>query len=479
MIIPVAGSPPAPGPHPAPRSPHEALRPAPGRLACAGSGAWLRHCLPSYKRRTILPADRGTPPPAPASLRWPDGRLSAGTVRTTPAGPLFAVDRADVVLAERGNKGPAAASSARLGTVLLAAEPGDRPDVFVPRLPSLPQAPGLGERWFGTGQVWHSPTLDGTTAATPLALTRDALAAVVGVAGGTPGERLDWNQQAIVQHLLAHGLQRVAPQCADPAEAVRVAQALHSDHELFLLYGLPALEASAGQACASFDAKAFKRHLAGLRPGQHGYVRVTLVHGDTAHALAIAVRKEGRRQVRLAAINPAGWPQVSPGDAGPPGHDRVVPAVFRRMDVDAAAAALAGLLAGPLPAGPAPNGVHDWVCSGQPLHAWLAGLGAAPAGGLQADFHGTGRPLLTAPQKADDCTVERIFAFMASALPPADYKLAKAAGLNLLVQLADRLEPPDTAVPDPALEAARSYLQWRLTSSLSGSAVARAQSAAG
>jgi hypothetical protein len=143
------------------------------------------------------------------------------------------------------------------------------------------------------------------------------------------------------------------------------------------------------------------------------------------------------------------------------------------MNVDAAATALADLLAGRLPPGPAPEDAPGWVCSGEPLHAWLAGLGTASAGGLQADFHRAGRPLLTAPQKDNDCTVERIFAFMATALPPADYKLAKAAGLNLLVQVADRLEPPGTVASGSALEDARCYLQWRATSSLSGSAVAQ------
>jgi len=86
----------------------------------------------------------------------------------------------------------------------------------------------------------------------------------------------------------------------------------------------------------------------------------------------------------------------------------------------------------------------------------------APAGGL----------VVSTPQKAGDCGIEALFAFMASALQPADYKLAKATCLNTLVQLADRPKPPGTAHANPALQVARRHLQERITSSLSGHMVA-------
>jgi hypothetical protein len=464
-----AGPAPAKEPQPAPARPPQLIGQAPG----TGQPDRQRPRLPFLRWRAAQPAERAASPPAEAWLEWPDGRRSAGTVQSTPAGRMFTVGSADAVLAERGCKGAGTALPAD------AAPAGCDRNVFIPRLPALPAAAGRGGRWLGSHHVWHSLLVDGTAVAEPMALTRDALAAVVRVAGGIRGERLDWNQQAVVQHLLAHALQKVAPQCAEPAEAARVAQALNDDHDLFLLYGLPEPDAPPGRACASFDAKAFRKHLAGLSPGQHGYVRVTLVHGDTSHALALAVRKEGGGQVRMAAINPAGWLQVALGETVPPGRIRIAPGIFRRADVDAAAQAMTGLLSGPPPAIPAPHDTKEWVCSGQPLHAWLAGLGAAPGGNLQADFHGTGRPLLTAPQKTHDCTVERVFAFMATGLAPADYKLAKAAGLSLLAQLADRLEPPGTAAPDSALERARCGLEWRLTSSLSGSVAAASREAAG
>lgn len=471
---------PAGGSHPMPPGPHELLRPAPGRQARAISSTGKLACLcprlPFLQLQRARGASRVAPPPVEAWLRWPDGRESAGTVRTTPAGPMFAVENTDAVLAERHGKGAATAPLAVVLTDRVAERVGaPLRDVFAPRLPALPAPADLHGHWLGTRPRWHGLHADGRMAAEPIALTREALATIVRVAGGASSKRLDGNQQAAVQHLLAHALRQVAPQGADPTGMARVAQALGSDHELFLLYGVSGLDPPGDRASASFDAKAFEKHLAGLQPGRHSYVRVTLVHDNAAHALALAFRKEDRGRVRLAAINPAGWPQGVAGDAGDSGRDRVVPAVFRVVGVAEAATALAGLLAGRLPPGPAPEDARNWMGSGAPLHAWLTGLGTASAEGLRADFHHAGRPLRTAPQKGNDCTIERIFAFMATALPPADYKLAKAAGLNLLVQLADRLEPPGTTAPGSAVEAARCYLQWRLTSSLSGSAVARGQ----
>ena len=111
---------------------------------------------------------------------------------------------------------------------------------------------------------------------------------------------------------------------------------------------------------------------------------------------------------------------------------------------------------------------------------WLSQVG--PPGsesGVEAHRDETGRPVVTTLQKAGDWGIEAMFAFMASALQPADYKLAKAACLNTLVQIADRLEPPGTPQADPDLQAARRRLQERITSSLSGSMVASAPQAPG
>jgi len=117
--------------------------------------------------------------------------------------------------------------------------------------------------------------------------------------------------------------------------------------------------------------------------------------------------------------------------------------------------------------------MRDWTFTalGRPLLTWFKGAGPADAE-ISTDFHGTGRPLASSPQKTGDCTSESFFAFLATVLPPADYKFAKAACLNTLVQICDQLEPPGTAAANSPLQKARRRLQERITASLSGSLVA-------
>jgi len=142
--------------------------------------------------------------------------------------------------------------------------------------------------------------------------------------------------------------------------------------------------------------------------------------------------------------------------------------------MEEAVAAMGKLLSDPLPPPGARSEAH-WtdVGKGRPLLEWLNGMGA-PGSRISGDFHDTGGQLVSARQKSSDCGIEALFAFMASALQPADYKMAKAACLNTLVQIADRLEPPGTAPADSDLQVARRRLQERITSSLSGSMVASA-----
>lgn len=66
------------------------------------------------------------------------------------------------------------------------------------------------------------------------------------------------------------------------------------------------------------------------------------------------------------------------------------------------------------------------------------------------------------PQKADDCAIEVEFAWLASVLPPADYKLAKAHVLNVLAQAAKTAGWSETELQ---------RLQDRITTSLSGYAM--------
>jgi hypothetical protein len=70
---------------------------------------------------------------------------------------------------------------------------------------------------------------------------------------------------------------------------------------------------------------------------------------------------------------------------------------------------------------------------------------------------------------------QRYFAFMATVLQPSDYKLVKAACLNTLLQLADRVESAAAAPRVP--KAVRQQLKRRISTSFSGALVARQEKA--
>ena len=127
--------------------------------------------------------------------------------------------------------------------------------------------------------------------------------------------------------------------------------------------------------------------------------------------------------------------------------------------------ALERLLAGQMP--PRGAGVREsaWRApeDGSPLLAWLKNAGpagAAPEAGLRVP------PLMSKKQKAGDCVIESKLTWLATVLPPPDYKLAKAAFLSCLKEVGElqgSLHPR-----------AGKRLDDRITSSLGGSLVAPA-----
>lgn len=156
-----------------------------------------------------------------------------------------------------------------------------------------------------------------------------------------------------------------------------------------------------------------------------------------------------------------------------------LPALFKTVSPNQAVAALQDLLSGCLPPRPPDVSAQAWThpARAHPLLAWWNRAGSVDTR-ISADFHGRGEPLRSSRQKSNDCTSECVFAFLVTVLPPADYKLAKAACLNTLVQIADRLEPPDTVAADAPLQVARRRLEQRITTSLSGHMVADRPAAA-
>ncbi len=338
--------------------------------------------------------------------------------------------------------------------------------VLVPRLPPCFSARDVQSGRLGSGHIYHTLTVDGSVEPQRTRLVRSDLEALVLQAGGAGNLRPDWNQMVALQHLFASCLEKAARVSSDPKLVKSAAQALATDSELFLLFSVPEISGAHGRAAASFDATAWRHQMAAMAPGQHGYVRVTLVNGTACHAMAIALRKEpDGRSVRLGIVNPEGWPQALKAHGSALSKERVMPAVWKTVDVDSAAAAMRSLLAGWMPHCPETQGQPVQAAAGHPLYAWLAAVHPARTAPLPY-CHGTGRPLQMRGQKGDDCALERVFAFMAAILPPVDYKLAKATCMNGLLQIADALEASGPVGDDPLWQAARRRLQQRITNSL-------------
>jgi hypothetical protein len=434
----------------------------------------------AYRPRVSLPRlGEGPARPVPGRLLWPDGQRSTGQVVQAQDGRLMFVasHERDGVLAQRGDNKPARPRERAPAPLPVSAAPGDPSGrKFVPRLPPVLADDDFeadGQLRVGQDCYWQQVepgdlelrySYVGSMEPQQLA----EIVIDVGAAPGAPG--LTPMQEVAMKHVFARSLQAVASQCTRPEAALNAAQALQSgDSAVFLgPQDADSGNVSAFDVRASFDAEDIQARLTALSPGQIWHIRA-VQKSDTSdfHSMSIAVQRQDDGNLRLSVTNSNGWFLE---ERDPDGD---IPGVFKIVTPDQASATLQDLAAGRLP--PRPRGVSErsWSspAKGKPLLAWW--LSARSVNGeISADFHGGGKALRSARQKAEDCSSENLFAFLATVLPPADYKLAKAACLNTLVQIADRLEPPGTADANSPLQAARKRLQQRITTSLSGHMVA-------
>ena len=470
--------------HPAPHeSPGTDSRPGPpDRPAPAASGfdrlkRRVSACLPcggppggaeaSMRPRLQLPLPgEGRAQPAPGKLLWPNGRQSAGHVSNTPEGPVFKVasDRKDPVLAKRGRGKPTQPRDklpAALPVVARVEDPSGRQ--FVPWLPQMVTAQDFQH------DPLQGPINKGSMRDLLKAAGAPTLERIVRDCGAN-GNGLSHTGIVAFKALLGFSLRAIAAQCTDPWAAVHAAQALQAwHHDLTLRFqpdpngqGEPRIDLRANP-----DAAPTRTTLAALSAGEIWHGRMIHDTGPLTHSLGLALQKQADGRVRLSVINPNGWPMQ------PSAQGAYTPGVFKILSPDEAVAAMQDLLSGGIPQRPADMAMSDWTfCAlGMPLFTWFKSAGPADAE-ISTDFHGTGRPLVSSPQKTIDCTSESLFAFLATVLPPADYKLAKAACLNTLVQICDHLEPPGSAAKKSPLQVARRRLQERITTSLSGYMVA-------
>jgi len=420
------------------------------------------------------------PAPRPNShkLLWPDGSKSKGQAWDTPDGPVFEVAsrKKDPVLIRRGRHKPALPRDPLPAALPVVAKPGDPSGrEFLPWLPQM-----VTDQDFPRDPPQDRSPDDRSMSKLLHAIGTPMLERIVRECGAT-GDGLNDEGTVALKHLLGITLRAVEAQCADPQAVAHAVRALEDRHCEVNLRCRPDLDGAAEPRLAiyaNFDATNTRNKVTTLPPGRIWHVQ--LVHnttgGGAGHSLGLAVQKQADGRVRLSMTNSNGWPMLTNSNGWPMqprARGAYTPGVFKTMSQDEAVAAIQDLLSGGLPPRPEDMSMRDWTFTalGRPLLTWFKSAGPADAE-ISTDFHGTGRPLASSPQKTGDCTSESYFAFLATVLPPADYKFAKAACLNTLVQICDQLEPPGTAAANSPLQKARRRLQERITASLSGSLVA-------
>jgi hypothetical protein len=196
-----------------------------------------------------------------------------------------------------------------------------------------------------------------------------------------------------------------------------------------------------------------------LDEGAHLFLRAKFGAPDAMrHMMGISVTRVSAEHVQVNLINSNGWYELT----GKPGLERM-PAMAKFLPIDLASAGLASLLdeviERPARGFQSERGRRVWDSSpsGAPLTAWLRELDSSTP--LQHTAHDV------TPQKGSECIIEMNFAWLATVLPPADYKLAKANVLNVLRQTAEA-----NAMDEEVMQ----RLDERITSSLSGHAMAPA-----
>ncbi|GKS77510.1 hypothetical protein AVME950_21460 [Acidovorax sp. SUPP950] len=165
-----------------------------------------------------------------------------------------------------------------------------------------------------------------------------------------------------------------------------------------------------------------------LRPmaeGEHLCIPVGQCGSNGNHALLISVSRLDADQARVSVFNSEGWQCQG-------GTDRLddAPAISRSMPMDRVYGLLKALDGSVLKPPPDDSLIRaDWEVAdaGAPLLSWLQDGGSAASEVKVAS-------LRQPRQKAVYCALESRFAWLATVLPEADYKLVKAHALNVLAE---------------------------------------------
>jgi hypothetical protein len=388
------------------------------------------------RARAALDPAASSIPPRQAILHWPNGDVTLGKVDGSVASGLsFQASSITGPLAERCQK-PPMAHLPHAG--------------FSPRALKVTPKPGSAVSELLNVQT-QLRRID-----TPF--SRAALSKLARVAGGVGG--LSRDELEATSGVLMYALDQLESEFDDPIAARRAKDALRKgvdflyrfdldDHGSYLVH-LKANVDEESDVDSDTDEEGLRldnsedddegdlsvrlnavtggplsRVLHALAEGEHVHIPVGQYDATGGHALSISVSRMGGDDARVSVFNSNGW-QCHGGEGL-----KNAPAISRSMPIYRAAIRLKQL-ENAVYRQP-PNGFisQAWqhLSEGAPLLSWLEERG-------QATSELRVSSLRQPPQKAGDCGLESQFAWLATVLPEADYKLVKANALNVLAEVA-------------------------------------------
>lgn len=385
------------------------------------------------------PRARSSPPQAhaghmPHTLRWPNGERSAGmAAKSGPAHARFTADPSDPMITSRKAASDAQGVSCLSARIDRSVSRSERQ--FVPILPRL---------------------RDMHLGAASDASAEDVMAILSNVSyrkrlPSDSGEGLDARQQAVVLDLYAGALQALAQAQSGAPAIAAAAQALANPIRVEISVGFD--PHSGGLTIAGSAAKSLQavRHaVRNLEEGQHLFLPINYSSLQGTHAVGLSITSlPGATQPTLrVSLTDTEYPE---------------PGIYVDVSRASLLRALPGLLDGTLGfEGQFPYQDYMEVAFREPLRDWLEQID--PSQHVSSTYFGD--KLLEQPvQNGASCVTENPLAFLATVLEPGSYKLAKAACLDAVRQLAEaRIDDPTDSSID--------RLQDRITHALAGSTVA-------
>lgn len=393
-----------------------------GRMGFADEGSSSQAVRPQMPPAKTYPK---------ATLQWPDGHVSEGVaVKLGKNDYRFHVDQSDPALTSRKGARNGAA------TLPLKVEKEKvsmfrRSQKFTASLPSaksagLQQGPGAVQLRGDALKFENGRII--STGLQPLSVAElNGLFQNLGYEKGAQpgvGAGLKRKQQVAVLDMFSSAVNDLARRHPERPALRSAAQALANP--IYLQIGTRPDPARAGLALASGGSQSpdqARQAVARLKQGEHIYFPVIYGPRGVQHAVGVSVSRTGTDE------NPRF--RVSMTDT-----ERQTPGMFVDISARRLFRALPDLVNGTL-GQPAPALAQAIAAPNfrKPLRQWLASL--SPSKSTQSAYFDD-KVLRQPVQAGSSCVSENAFAFLATVLPPSDYKLAKAASLNVALQLAQQ-----------------------------------------